>query len=142
MTEADRPELERLYDRMCPGQKTNLGTDANYLGAVVERNGKIVAAALGNLALVAVGLLLADPDAAESAEAAHDANAVLASLLNAARGAAENGSMVGQIVVVPASLSTLGAAMDRAGFFSRDDEAAVHVSLGLNVADEKPVATA
>ena len=92
MTEADRPEMERLYERLCPGKKANLGTDANRLSAVVERDGKIVAAVLGNFALVGMAILLADPDAADSENAAHDAMVALGPLLGAVREASAPGA--------------------------------------------------
>jgi hypothetical protein len=141
MRPADLPAIERLYERACPGQTANLGTEANRLSFVIERDERIVAAVLGNFALVSLALLLADPDAADS-ENAHDSIVALRPLLSAVREASEPGAIVGQLIVVPNSLHPLGEAMERAGLRSQLKNAAAYVVWDLNVPDDVPIATA
>jgi len=134
------PAIARLYERACPGQTANLGTDANRLSAVIERDGQVVAAVLGNYALVSMAILLADPAAAGSDNAAHDAIVALGPLLASLRSASEPGAMIGQVVVLPESLSPLRDAMERSGFRSVTKGAAL-MAWEVNVPDQTPVAT-
>lgn len=138
MRESDQPLLEKLYDKMCPGQRTNLSPNANTLAAVVERQGRISAAAIGGYATVAQILLLADPEISGSTEAEHDALAALDAVMAAVRNNAAPGAVVGQIVIVADRLRSLGQALDRMGWMSAGDRFTAHITLFSNVQDDGP----
>ena len=52
LTQADESILNQLYGKMYPGCRTNPSSSADSLGMIVERNGRISAAAVGGYATI------------------------------------------------------------------------------------------
>lgn len=132
MVEMDQAVLDQLYDKMCPGRRTNLSPNGNAFGVIVERNGRISAAVIGGIATIAHVVLVLDPDTAASPDAAHDSILALDTVTASLRNANAVGDLLGQVVLVPKRPSALGEVLDQSGWFRENENLAAHVSVFVN----------
>lgn len=132
LTQADESILDQLYGKMYPGCRTNLSVSANSLGMIVERNGRISAAAVGGYATIGYVVLVVDPDAEKLPEVAHDAIAALDAVSAAIRQQVAPGALMGQVVLVSKRPGALGETLDRAGWFRENENLSAHISIFVN----------